>query len=171
MNGLDNAIEPYEDIQFKDLTLKEADILLKRLENQLEYWQNERQIALERAEGIGAVDYDKERINGGKAPDGMSSIDKIVDVYEPKIKLLKRRIENLMKYIDKEMSILGEEDATTKKIIELRDDMEYIKSHNGHKRPWWQIAQQVYLSERQTQRRYDRYKSRCRTDVSLYMIK
>lgn len=165
MNGLDNVIEPYEDIQFRNLTLKEADILLKRLENQLEYWQNERQIALEKAEGIGAVDYGKERTSGGKTPDGMITIDRTVDVYEPKIKLLKRRIENLMKYIDKEMSILGEEDETTKKIIELRDDKEYIKGHKGHKRPWWQIAQQVYLSERQTQRRYDRYKSRCRTDV------
>lgn len=167
MAGLDKIIEPYEDMQFKDLSLKEADILLKRLENQLEYWQNERQIAIENAEGIGAVVYDKEKTTGGKTPDGMVSVDRAVDVYDPKIKVLKRRIENLMAYIDKEMSILGEEDETTKKIIELRDDMEYIKSHNGHKRPWWQIAQHngVWLSERQCQRRYDRYKSRCRVNV------
>lgn len=165
MNGLDETIKPHEDIQFKDLSLKEADILLKRLENQLEYWQNEKQTAIEQAEGIGAVSYDKEATTGGKTPDSMALVDKAIDVYDPKIKLLKKRIENLMGYIDKEMAILGEEDETTKKIIELRDDKEYMKSNKGRKRPWWQIAQQVYLSERQTQRRYDRYKSRCRVDV------
>lgn len=165
MNGLDETIKPYEDIRFKDLSLKEADILLKRLENQLEYWQNERQTAIEQAEGVGAVKYDKEVTSGGKTPDNMALVDKAIDVYDPKIKLLKKRIENLMRYIDKEMAILGEEDETTKKIIELRDDKEYMKENKGHKRPWWQIAQQVYLSERQTQRRYDRYKSRCRVDV------
>ena len=165
MNGLDEIIEPYENMQFEDLSLKEADILLKKLENQLEYWQNERQITLESAEGIGAVRYDKEIVSGGKPQGSMSLVDKVIDVYDPKIKRLKKRIENLMRYIDKEMAILGEEDATTKKIIDLRDDKEYIRTHKGHKRTWWQIAQQVYLSDRQCQRRYDRYKSRCRVDV------
>lgn len=165
MNGLDETIKPHEDIQFKDLSLKEADILLKRVENQLEYWQNERQTAIEQAEGVRAVNYDKEVTSGGKTPDSMALVDKAIDVYDPKIKLLKKRIENLMKYIDKEMTILGEEDETTKKIIELRDDKEYIKENKGHQRPWWQISQLVDLSDRQCQRRYDRYKSRCRTDV------
>lgn len=158
MNGLDEAIEPYEDMQFKDLSLRDADILLKRLESQLEYWKNEKKIAIEKAKGINAVNFDKEIVSGGKVPDNMALIDKVIDVYDPKIKLLKKRIENVMTYIEKEMEILGQEDKTTKKIIELRDDREYMSIHKGHKRPWWQISQNVNLSERQCRRRYFRYK-------------
>lgn len=128
--------------------LRDAKRLLQQLENQLEYWQWEKKLLLESAEGTGATNYDKERVSGGTKIDSNSSIDRVIDVIEPKIKLLKSRIKNLMEYIETELKIIGEYDPIEAKIIRLRTE-------NNMK--WIDIAEAVSYSERHCQRIYDKY--------------
>lgn len=128
--------------------LRDAKRLLQQLENQLEYWQWERKLLLENAEGIGATNYEKERVSGGVKIDSNSSIDRVIDVIEPKIKLLKSRIKNLMEYIETELKIIGEYDPIEEKIIRLRTE-------NNMK--WIDIAEAVNYSERHCQRIFDKY--------------
>lgn len=135
-----------------ELNLRTAKELLDKLENQLEYWQWERKLLLENAEGLGSISYDKEIISGGTYKDNNVSIDKIIDSIDPKIKLLKSRIKNLMKYIEKEMKTIGEYEPIEAKIITLREEK---------KMKWDDIAALVNYSERHCRRIYDnRYKKR-----------
>lgn len=128
--------------------LRDAKKLLQQLENQLEYWQWEKKLLLENAEGVTATNYDKERVSGGTIIDSNVSIDRVIDIIEPKIKLLKSRIKNLMEYIEKELKIIGEYDPIEAKIIRLRTE---------HNMKWIDIAEAVNYSERHCQRIYDKY--------------
>lgn len=128
--------------------LRDAKRLLQQLENQLEYWQWEKKLLLESAEGTGATNYDKERVSGGVNIDSTTSIDRVIDAIEPKIKLLKSRIKNLMEYIEKELKIIGEYDPIEAKIIRLRTESNM---------KWIDISEAVNYSERHCQRIYDKY--------------
>ena len=132
-----------------ELNLGEAKKLLLKLENQLEYWQWERKLLLESAEGLTGTDYDKTRVDGGAAKDNNKSIDKVIDTIDPKIKLLKMRIKNVMLYIENEMKIIGEYEPIEARIIILREEK---------KMKWRNIASLVNYSERQCRRIYDKYK-------------
>lgn len=136
--------------------LRDAKKLLQQLENQLEYWQWEKKLLLENAEGVTATNYDKERVSGGVIIDSNVSIDRVIDVIEPKIKLLKSKIKNLMEYIEKELKIIGEYDPIEEKIIRLRTE-------NNMK--WIDISEAVNYSERQCQRIFDKYCDRKNKDV------
>ena len=132
-----------------ELNLGEAKKLLLKLENQLEYWQWERKLLLESAEGLTGTDYDKTRVDGGADKDNNKSIDKVIDTIDPKIKLLKMRIKNVMLYIENEMKIIGEYEPIEARIIILREEK---------KMKWRNIASLVNYSERQCRRIYDKYK-------------
>lgn len=129
--------------------LRDAKKLLLQLEIQLEYWQWEKKLLLENAEGTGATNYDKERVSGGTKIDSNASIDRIIDVIEPKIKLLKARIKNAMLYVENEMKIIGEYKPIEAKIILLREEK---------RMKWIDISEAVNYSERQCRRIYDKYK-------------
>lgn len=130
-----------------ELSLKSAKELLDKLESQLEYWQCERKILIENAEGLGSVSYDKEKTNGGTFKDNNASVDKVIDVIDPKINILKMRIKNLIRYIDRELKTIGEYEPIEAKIILLREE---------RKMKWEDIALAVNYSERHCRRIYDK---------------
>ena len=134
-----------------DLTLDKAKQILNNLENQLEYWNNERKIAIEKAEGVTGISYDKEIVSGGKVSDSTYSIDRVIDVIDPKIRILKIRIRNIMTFIEKEMKRINEYEPIESKIILLREE----------RMKWRDIAAIVNYSERQCRRIYDKYKNKC----------
>ena len=146
----DTIIEQYEDMGFKDLDLREAKKLLKRFENQLEYWKNEREIAFSITQPK-AASLDTEKVKGGLAPNQNDIYLIKLEKIERKIGVLQKRIRNLISYIENEMKIIGEYEPIEAKIIMLREEKRF---------KWYQIAEATNYSERQCQRIYDKYLDR-----------
>ena len=144
----DTIIEPYENMTFKDMDIREAKRLLKRFENQLEYWKNEREIAFEETQPS-AANLDKEKVSGGIAPNTNDIYVIKLEKIDAKIAVLNKRIRNLILYIENEMKVIGEYDPIEAKIIMLRDER-HMK--------WCLIAEAVNYSERHCRRIYDKYK-------------
>ena len=127
------------------MTLKEAQEQLKRLENEYNYWINEKEIALSIVMPK-ATDIRSEVVDGGKRTDKML---KYVELLEHKqidetLEYIFKKQQNLMNYIDNELKIIGTYNYIEKRIYELRQD----KVH------WWKIGNIVGLSERQCRRIY-----------------
>ena len=68
-----------------------------------------------------------------------------------------------MDYIEKELKIIGQYSILEKRIYELRNDPEYIKTHNNNKMPFNKIGKIVGYSESQCNRIYRKLINR-RTD-------
>lgn len=146
----DTIIEQYEDMGFKDLDLREAKKLLKRFENQLEYWKNEKEIAFSMTQPK-ATSMDTEKVKSGLAPNQNDVYLIKLEKIERKIIVLQKRIKNLILYIENEMKIIGEYEPLEAKIIMLRDE-KHLK--------WYEIAEATGYSDRQAQRIYDKYLDR-----------
>lgn len=143
----DTIIEEYEDMSFSDMNLKEATMLLKRFQNQQEYWKCEKEIAFNRTQPQ-ATNIESERVNGGvitnKNDVYLIKCEKIIR----KIKVLEKRINNLKNYIDREISIIEGYDPMDAKIIKLR-------YKEGKK--WDIIAEATNYSVSQVKRKYYKY--------------
>lgn len=146
----DTIIEQYEDMGFKDMDLREAKKLLKRFENQLEYWKNEKEIAFNMTQPK-ATTFDTERVVGGTPSNQNDTYLIKLEKIDRKINVLQKRIKNLMLYIENEMKIIGEYEPIEAKIIMLREE-KHLK--------WYHIAEATGYSERQAQRIYDKYLDR-----------
>lgn len=127
------------------MTLKEAQAQLKQLDNEYNYWLNEKELALSVVLPK-ATDIRNEVVDGGKRIDKMLKYVEILDSkqIDETLDYIFRKQQNLMDYIDKELKIIGTYNYIEKKIYELRQD----KVH------WWKIGNIVGLSERQCRRIY-----------------
>ena len=146
----DTIIEQYENMTFKDMDLREAKKLLKRFENQLEYWKSERDIAFNETQPK-ATNLESERTQGGLVVNKNDLYMIKLENIDRKINVLKKRIKNLMQYIENEMKIIGEYEPIEAKVINLREE-NHLK--------WQDVATATGYSERQCQRIYDKYLDR-----------
>ena len=135
------------------MTLKEANKELKRLENEYNYWLREKEqlmtIVLPKSTDISKG----ERVDGGTRVDKMA---KYIELLEDKqidatLEYIQRKKNNLMRYIEEELKILGEYEPLERKIILMR---------NEKKMKWKEIAIISGYCERQCQRIYDKYYKR-----------
>ena len=117
------------DDEIIDLTIREANDKLMHLENLLEYWLNEKEIAFSNTQPH-ATDISTESVKGGQREDKVLKYLIICEVKEidEKIELIQNQITNITKYVDSELKRLDEYDPITKKIVELRD--KYNKTWN-----------------------------------------
>lgn len=127
------------------MTLREAQEQLKKLDNEYNYWLNEKELALSVVLPK-ATDIRNEVVDGGKRIDKMLKYVEILDSkqIDETLDYIFRKQQNLMDYIDKELKIIGTYNYIEKRIYELRQD----KVH------WWKIGNIVGLSERQCRRIY-----------------
>ena len=127
------------------MTLKEAQAQLKQLDNEYNYWLNEKELALSVVLPK-ATDIRNEVLDGGKRIDKMLKYVEILDnkQIDATLDYIFKKQQNLMDYIDKELKIIGTYNYIEKRIYELRQD----KVH------WWKIGNIVGLSERQCRRIY-----------------
>lgn len=127
------------------MTLKEAQAQLKQLDNEYNYWLNEKELALSVVLPK-ATDIRNEVVDGGKRIDKMLKYVEILDnkQIDATLDYIFKKQQNLMDYIDKELKIIGTYNYIEKRIYELRQD----KVH------WWKIGNIVGLSERQCRRIY-----------------
>lgn len=133
------------------MTLKEAQAQLKQLDNEYNYWLNEKELALSVVLPK-ATDIRSEVVDGGKRIDKMLKYVEILDnkQIDATLDYIFKKQQNLMDYIDKELKIIGTYNYIEKRIYELRQD----KVH------WWKIGNIVGLSERQCRRIYKKMLNR-----------
>lgn len=129
------------------MTLLEAQLQLKKLDNEYKYWLGEKELA----QSIvlpKATDIRGEVVDGGKRIDRML---KYVELLESKqidetLEYIHKKQQNLMNYIENELKIIGQYSYIEKQIYELRQD----------KLCWWKIGNIVGLSDRQCRRIYSK---------------
>ncbi len=141
------------------MTIKDAKIKLAQCEINLEYWINEKNMAINsvmpKSKG-----FDREVVSGGTREDKYKKLDYAIDEIDPIIEYLNKEISNLNNFIEQSLKVLGEYDDLQQRIYELRHDKEYMRKNRGRKRQWWKIAQIVGYSERQVQRIYSQLVSK-----------
>lgn len=135
------------------MNLIDANIELKRLENEERYWLNEKENikSLVIPKGLQII---PDKIDGGKREDRMLKYVELLDdkKIDDTLDYISKKKNNIMKYIEGELKITGQYGILENKIYELRYDQEYMRTHNGKKRPFWQIGNEVGFSESQCYR-------------------
>lgn len=134
------------------MTLKEANKELERLENDYEYYLNEKEqlllLVLPKA-----TDIRLEKVDGGNRSDRLLEYAERED--EKKINetldYIHAKIENLSNWIDNELKILGKYDEIEQLIV-------YYKEIEKRKYTWVEISQRVHYSVTQCRRIYRKYK-------------
>lgn len=136
------------------MTLKEANKKLEELENDYEYYLNEKEellsLVLPKATNITS-----ERVDGGTREDKMM---KYVETDEEKrindtLDYIDKKKQNLMRWIDNELRMLNKYEETEQLIVYYKEIV--IKNYT-----WEQISQLVHYSVSQCKRIYKRYKKR-----------
>lgn len=135
------------------MTIKEANNKLEKIDNDINYWLNEKEIVLANI-GPSAIDTTRESVIGGRRIDRFTNhvindkdlieIDKELD----KLYAKKRNLEN---YIERELHRLG-------KYREVEQLIVYYKEQCLENLTWNQIAQKVHYSKEQCQRIYKKWK-------------
>jgi hypothetical protein len=113
---------------------------LQQLENEENYWLNEKEniksIVIPKGMQITA-----DKIEGGKREDRMLKYVELLDdkKIDETLDYIYKRKRNIMNYIEEELKIIGEYSNLERRIYDLRYDDNYIKEH-GKKRPFTQIS-------------------------------
>lgn len=138
------------------MTILEANKEIEKIDNELEYWLNKKEIIIQDTIYPPAPDSTIERTQGGKRVDKYKHLDYAIDEIDPEIDRLYKEKRILEEYIEKELHRLGKYNELEKEIYNLRNDYDYMKKHKGKKRPWWQISNAIGYSERQCHRIYNK---------------
>ncbi len=131
------------------MTLSEAKKELERLDNNLEYQLRQKEILFQKTQPQ-AVNTAKESVQGGKREDKYLNYVETLEEQEinEKIDKLYAHRNNLERWINTELKIIGEYEPLEKEIITLRE-VNHLK--------WEIIAIRVGYSERQCRRIYSKY--------------
>ena len=134
------------------MTIKEANNKLQKIDNEIEYWLNEKEIQLSNVLPK-AIDPTKEVVKGGKRVDkflnySILTENKQIDTILDKLYAEKKSLED---YIESELQRLN-------KYREVEQLIVYYKEQCLENYTWNQIAQRVYYSKEQCQRIYKKWK-------------
>lgn len=134
------------------MTLKEANEELERLDNEYNYWLNEKE-RLSLLVSPKSMDIRSEMVEGGKRVDRFALYVESMD--EKKINetldYIQARKINLMNFIDNELKILGKYNEVEKLIV-------FYKEIDTKSHTWLEISRLVHYSESQCRRIYRNYK-------------
>ena len=135
------------------MTIREANNKLGKLENELNYYIDMKNLAIDIATKK-TSNPSSERTDGGTRQDKYKLLDISIDEYDPEIERLNKEIIIIRNYIESELKRIGEYEPLKQKVYNLRNDEEYMKKNKGKPREWWKIAQATNYSERQCRRIY-----------------
>lgn len=128
------------------MTLKEANYELKKLDNDYNYWLNEKE-QLKCLIYPKAIDIRPEKVDGGKREDRLLKYAELLDdkKIDETLEYINRRRNNLMNWLDSELKIMEAYEPLKRKIIRLREE---------DKLSYEQIGRIVGYSERHIRRIY-----------------
>lgn len=132
------------------MNLIDAKKQLQELENEEIFWLNEKEliksIVLPRSMELTA-----DKVSGGKRIDKNLKYVELLDdkKIDETLDYIYKRKRNIMNYIEEELKIIGTYGLLEQKIYDLRYDEDFIKEHNGKKRPFREIGEVVGFSASQ----------------------
>lgn len=131
------------------MNLIDAKKELQQLENEENYWLNEKETLKSMVLPKG-IQITPDKVVGGKREDRMLKYVELLDdkKIDETLDYIYRRKRNVMNYIEEELKIVGEYNNLEKKIYDLRYDEAYIKE-NGKKRSFRLIGNLVGYSDMQ----------------------
>ena len=131
------------------MNLIDAKRELQQLENEENYWLNEKETLKSMVLPKG-IQITPDKVVGGKREDRMLKYVELLDdkKIDETLDYIYRRKRNVMNYIEEELKIVGEYNNLEKKIYDLRYDEAYIKE-NGKKRSFRLIGNLVGYSDMQ----------------------
>lgn len=105
------------------MTLKEANYELKKLDNDYNYWLNEKE-HLKCLIYPKAIDIRSEKVDGGKREDRLLKYAELLDdkKIDETLEYIDRRRNNLMNWLDNELKIMEKYEPLKRKIIRLREE-------------------------------------------------
>lgn len=132
------------------MNLIDAKKQLQELENEEIFWLNEKEliksIVLPRS-----MELSSDKVSGGKRIDKNLKYVELLDdkKIDETLDYIYKRKRNIMNYIEEELKIIGTYGLLEQKIYDLRYDEDFIKDHNGKKRPFREIGKVVGFSASQ----------------------
>lgn len=129
------------------MTIREANNKLDKLENELNYYIDMKNLAIDIATKKTSSP-SSERTDGGTRQDKYKLLDISIDEYDPEIERLNKEIIIIRNYIESELKRIGEYEPLKAKIIKLREE-------KGMK--WDDIAIATHYCRRQCINIYNEY--------------
>lgn len=105
------------------MTIKEANYELKKLDNEYNYWLNEKE-QLKSLVYPKATDIRLEKVDGGKREDRLIKYAELLDdkKIDETLAYIEKRRNNLMNWLDNELKIMEEYEPLKRKIIRLKEE-------------------------------------------------
>lgn len=131
------------------MTLREAQEEYKILEAEEQYWVERKEIAKSIVLPK-STDIRGEAVDGGKREDKMLLYAEILDNQKilETLDYIRKQKRATMNLIEKILKIRNEYQTLERKIYDLRNDSEYLRTHNKPM-PFWKIGQKVGYSKTQ----------------------
>lgn len=140
------------------MTIKEANYELKKLDNEYNYWLNEKE-QLKSLVYPKATDIRLEKVDGGKREDRLEKYVELLDdkKIDETLSYIQSRKENLLNWLENEMKIMLKYGEIEKIIIQLKEEGKLI---NGRYKSltWDEISTEVHWSKSFCRNVYRKYK-------------
>lgn len=143
------------------MTLKEANMQLEKLENDYEYYLNEKEKLLITVLPK-ATDIRGERVDGGKRTDRLLEYMEQIDTkqIDATIDYIHNRKQNLINWIENELKIMLKYGELESVIIQLKEMGKLNKEGKYEKITWEEIAKEVHWSKSFCRNVYRNYKKK-----------
>lgn len=143
------------------MTLKEANMQLEKLENDYEYYLNEKEKLLTTVLPK-ATDIRGERVDGGKRTDRLLEYMEQIDTkqIDETIDYIHNRKQNLINWIENELKIMLKYGELESVIIQLKEMGKLNKDGKYEKITWEEIAKEVHWSKSFCRNVYRNYKKK-----------
>ena len=128
------------------MTIKEANYELKRLDNEYNYWLNEKE-QIKSLVIPKSTDIQLEKVDGGKREDRFAKYAYLLDdkKIDETLDYIEKKRTNLMNWLDEELKIMEQYEPLKRKIIRLREE---------EKLSYKKIGYMIGYSERHIRRIY-----------------
>lgn len=142
------------------MTLKDANMKLEQLENEYDYWLNEKEKLLSLVDAK-AIDTTKDVVDGGKREDKLLKYIELED--EKKINdtlsYIHSRKLNLLSWIENELKIMLKYGEVESVIIQLKEKGKFSDG-KYNELTWEEISKEVHWSKSFCRNVYRKYKKR-----------
>lgn len=138
------------------MTIRDAQEEYKTLEAEERYWKDKKE-SLKSLVMPKSTDIRGEPVDGGKREDKMLLYVEQLDELKinETLEYIKKQKEITMKFIETLLKIKNEYKPLERRIYDLRNDVEYLKTHNKPM-PFWKIGRMVGYSKAQCYRIYQK---------------
>lgn len=138
------------------MNLKEASNEIEKIDNEIEYWLNEKEIVIGKVLP-GALDTSKENVTGGTRTDKFLNYIMKNEKIDYELDKLYARKNNLESYVENELHRLGKYKEVEKLII-------YYKEQCLENYTWEEIGKKVYMSKDNCRKIYRKWKKQRNID-------